>query len=62
MKELIDKISSYNLFNYLVPGVLLAFAADKFTAYSLVQSDLLIGAFLYYFIGLVASRFGSLAL
>jgi hypothetical protein len=60
MKEILDKITSYNLFNYLLPGVLFAVFSDKLTAYSFIQKDLIVGAFVYYFIGLVVSRFGSL--
>ncbi len=60
MKELIDKISSYNLFNYLFPGVLFVIILKETTSYSFLQENLIVGAFLYYFIGLVISRFGSL--
>lgn len=60
MKELLDKISSYNVFNYLFPGILFAVISEEFTAYSFLQDNLIIGAFVYYFIGLVISRFGSL--
>jgi len=62
MKELLDKITSYNLFNYLLPGVLFAVLATKFTRFSLIQPDIIVGAFVYYFIGLVISRLGSLLL
>src|SRR5436190_18350950 len=62
MKELLDKISSYNLFNYLLPGVLFAALADIVTSYKFVQPDLLVGAFVYYFFGLVISRLGSLVI
>jgi hypothetical protein len=60
MKEIIDKISSYNLFNHLFPGVLFVILTKELTHYSLIQSDIVIGVFLYYFIGLVICRFGSL--
>lgn len=60
MNELLDKISSYNVFNYLLPGTLFAVLATKLTSYQLVQDDLLTAAFLYYFVGLVVSRVGSL--
>lgn len=60
MKEVLDKLSSYNLFNYLLPGILFVIILDKFTVYSFIQDNLIIGAFVYYFIGLVISRFGSL--
>lgn len=62
MKELLDKISSYNVFNYLFPGILFAVISNEFTAYSFLQDNLIIGAFVYYFIGLVISRFGSLVI
>ncbi len=60
MKELLDKITSYNLFNYLLPGVLFSVLARAFTELDLIQDDLITGAFLYYFIGIIVSRFGSL--
>jgi len=60
MKDLFDKISSYNLFNYLLPGILFAVIANFFTTFSFIQEDIVLGAFVYYFIGLVISRFGSL--
>ena len=62
MKEFIDKISSYNIFNYLLPGILFVGLGKEITSFSLVQNNLLIGLFLYYFIGLVISRLGSLIL
>ena len=62
MNEFLSKLSSYNLFNYLFPGVIFAFLADEVTKYSFIQSNIVIGLFLYYFIGLVISRFGSLIL
>jgi hypothetical protein len=60
MKDLLDKISSYNLFNYLFPGIIFVVISSKITEYSFLQENLILGAFVYYFIGLVISRFGSL--
>jgi hypothetical protein len=62
MNELLTKLSSYNLFNYLLPGVLFAVLASEATPYRFIQKDILTGVFLYYFLGLVVSRFGSLAI
>lgn len=62
MKDILSKLSSYNLFNYLFPGILFVIVASKVTHYSLIQQDVVIGVFLYYFIGLVVSRFGSLVI
>lgn len=57
---MLEKISSYNLLNYLLPGTIFVCLAKYFTDYNLIQENIFIGAFLYYFIGMVISRFGSL--
>lgn len=62
MKELLDKVSSYNLFNYLLPGIIFAVLAGDLIYSPISKRDILIGAFLYYFVGLVVSRFGSLVI
>lgn len=60
MKDLIDKLSSYNIFNYLLPGILFAALGSRLTGFPLLEENMLIGVFLYYFYGLVISRVGSL--
>lgn len=60
MEKIIEKISSYNLFNYLLPGVLFSIFAKDFITLDLIQGNLILDVFLYYFIGLVVSRTGSL--
>lgn len=60
IKDIFDKISSYNIFNYLLPGILFVFLTKEVASYNLIQENNLIGAFLYYFAGMVVSRFGSL--
>lgn len=62
MSELLEKISSYNIFNYLLPGVLFAVIGSEMSSYKLLTEDLAVGAFLYYFYGLVISRIGSVAI
>lgn len=62
MKELLDKISSYNIFNYLLPGIIFVIIASRVTHYPFLQEDIVVGVFVYYFIGLVISRFGSLVI
>lgn len=59
MKDILDKLSSYNIFNYLFPGVLFVVIAKATTEYDFIQENNLLGAFLYYFIGMTISRFGS---
>ena len=60
MTELLNKISSYNVFNYLLPGIIFAILVGETIHYPVVRSDIFTGVFLYYFLGLVVSRFGSL--
>ena len=60
MKDIIEKLSSYNFFNNLLPGVLFAALTTRFTSFTLTTEDLLIAFFVYYLIGLVISRIGSL--
>jgi hypothetical protein len=62
MKDLFDKLSSYNFFNYLLPGILFAIFLKFFVQYDLIQENNFLGAFLYYFIGMVISRFGSVVI
>jgi hypothetical protein len=60
MKELIDKLSTYNIFNYLFPGIIFVIILKQCSNYNFIQDDIVTGVFLYYFIGLVISRIGSL--
>ena len=60
MNELLSKLSSYNLFNYLLPGVVFSITVEAWTTYSISRGDLLSDAFVFYFAGLVISRIGSL--
>jgi hypothetical protein len=62
MKDLLDKLTSYNLFNYLLPGVIFAALVDSLTTLKLIQANVVIGVFVYYFLGLIISRAGSLVI
>jgi hypothetical protein len=62
LSDLLDKLTSYNLFNYLLPGAVFAYFAESSFAIKLVPDDLVTAAFVYYFLGVVISRFGSLVL
>ena len=62
MKELLDKLSSYNLFNYLLPGTVFVAAAQRISAHRFKDENIVVELFLYYFIGMVISRIGSLTI
>jgi hypothetical protein len=62
LKELSDKISSFNIFNYLLPGILFVVIAKELTGMDLILTRHLLGVFFYYFIGMVICLFGSLVI
>lgn len=62
MIEIIKVLTNYNIFNYLFPGVVFVFLLKWITKYDLSQTDIVIGAFCYYFVGIVISRIGSLVI
>ena len=60
MKAILEKLSAYNIFSYLLPGLLFVSLGERLTSFSLIQRSWIVGIVLYYFIGLVISRVGSL--
>lgn len=62
LKDILDKLSSYNIFNYLLPGILFVVIAEEFSGHNFIIENNFLGAFLYYFIGMVISRIGSLVI
>ena len=53
MKELLDKLSSYNLFNYLLPGTIFVALSRRFSTHSFKDDSIVVELFLFYFIGMV---------
>lgn len=62
MSELLNKISSYNIFNYLLPGVIFCLLVTETTSRTLIQQDIIVAPFFYYFVGLIISRVGSIVI
>lgn len=60
MEELLSKLSSYSLINNLLPGVLFCVLGEKITGLELIQADTITALFVYYFIGMVINRIGSI--
>lgn len=59
MEELLGKISSYNLFTNLLPGILYVIILKELTGFDLTFGPVFLGLFFYYFIGVVINRIGS---
>lgn len=60
MTDFLNKLSTYNIFNYLLPGVVFVVLNEFVTNISLLQKDIVTGVFFYYFLGLIISRIGSI--
>lgn len=60
MDALINKISSYNIFNYIIPGVVFCYFFNSFFGVKIDGEQVIYNFCLYYFWGLLISRIGSL--
>ena len=60
MEKILEQIGTYNLFNYLLPGILFVYICKVANIIDLFQKDIITGVFIYYFIGMIISRIGSL--
>jgi hypothetical protein len=60
MESLLNKISEYQLFNFLFSGTILVFLVNETTAISIHSEEILVTLFIYYLVGLIVSRVGSL--
>lgn len=60
MEELIKKLEAYNIFNFLLPGIIYVYAMKYYIHINMIFDDIVQMSFVYYFIGLVISRIGSL--
>ncbi|MCQ4967972.1 phosphohistidine phosphatase [Enterobacteriaceae bacterium DFI.7.85] len=60
MDSLWEKISSYNIFNNLLPGALYVYFIERTTRIVLSGDEIVKNIILYYFVGLVIGRIGSL--
>lgn len=61
MNELLSKISSYNIFNYLLPGAVFSILAERLALLE-APDELVTQLIWFYFAGMVISRVGSLVL
>ena len=62
MGELLAKLSTYNLFNYLFPGAVFVFVIRHFGIWNLSSENIVIDLFLFYFSGMTISRIGSVVI
>ena len=58
--KLVDSISSYEILNNMLPGTIYVAMAERYTTLSFRSGDIWSDLVVYYFIGLVIGRIGSL--
>lgn len=62
MDKILDKISSYSLFNHLVPGIIFILLLNFFCGISLASQDIAKDFILYYLVGLIVNSVGSIVI
>lgn len=62
MEHILNKISSYNIFNFLFPGAIFCVLAERFDIISPAPQGIVERLLWYYVIGLAISRIGSVLL
>lgn len=60
IKSVSDKISSYNLFNNLLPGVIFCTVVNDATRFSISSENIIEQVVIWYFVGMIISRIGSI--
>lgn len=59
MEKILDKLSSYNLLNNLFPGTIFCYLMNILIGINLLNEDFIVNIFLFYFVGMIVSRIGS---
>lgn len=62
MESLIEKLSSYNILNNLIPGAVFVFMAKVLNIVLFPIDGIVESIFVYYFCGMIVSRIGSLVI
>ena len=60
MEKIIEKMDSYNIFNYLLPGAIFDYMFEILFHMKLVQGNIVENLFVYYFMVMILSRIGSI--
>ena len=62
MESLLERLSSYNILNNLIPGAFFVFFGKLLNVISLPLDGVVERIFVYYFCGMIISRIGSLVI
>jgi len=61
-KLVLNKISSYNIFNNLFPGIIFCSILRQVSRFDMITKNWFENLFVYYFVGMILSRFGSVVI
>ena len=56
MEKFIEKLSSYNLLNNMLPGVIFCYLIELLFNVNLIKDDVVSNIFIYYFCGMICSK------
>ena len=62
MDKILEKLSSYNILNNLLPGAVYCYLLELLCNVSLVNDGIIENIFVYYFVGVVIGRIGSVVI
>lgn len=60
ISKIVEKVSSYQLFNYFFPGIVFHFVVDQTMTFKIAPEDIMYRLFVYYITGMILSRIGSI--
>lgn len=60
MEKFIEKLSSYNILNNMLPGAIFCYLIELLFNINLIKDDIISNIFIYYFCGMICSRTGSI--
>ncbi|MDG5856416.1 hypothetical protein [Clostridium beijerinckii] len=60
MEKFIDRLSSYNVLNNMLPGAVFCYLLNALMSINILQDGIVEKLFIYYFVGMIISRIGSI--
>lgn len=60
LQQIVDKVSQYNFITNILPGTILCIVLKYYIGYDLMVDDSFVNGFIFYFVGMVNNRIGSL--
>jgi hypothetical protein len=62
METLLEKISSYQIFNHILPGTIFSYYLSKSFGINFQNDNMIITFIIYYFIGIIIGRISSIVI